>query len=155
MAGFSIFACTRLLNNLYSPYKPTAYPACSSSSRRAFAPAKVQRCACSLASWSTIETGGVTPSNTHRFLCFHRVHARRITRELSPFAPPLEPFVSPCATIFGRSHPVDLVPLLAGRTNRREKTQVERRCSMSSSSWSDSGQRGWCGNPRRASLSAI
>jgi len=110
--------------------------------------------------WSTTET--VTPTNTHRFLCFHRVHARRIIRELRPFCATFGALRSPRATVFEKNHRVDLVPLLAGRTCLGQRTKLggrrhklKRGCSISSSLWSHSGQQGWYGKPWRANLSAV
>jgi len=111
--------------------------------------------------WSTTET--VTPTNTRRFLCFHRVHARRIIRELRPFCATFGALrVASCHHLGKESScgpgAIACRPNLPRAANQtwREKTQVERRCSMPSSSlWSHSGQQGWYGKPWRANLSTV
>jgi len=111
--------------------------------------------------WSTTET--VTPTNTHRFLCFHRVNARRIIRELRPFCATFGALrVASCHHLWKESScgpgVIACRPNMPRAANQtwREKTQVERRSSMSSSSlWSHSGQQGWYGKPWRANLSTV
>lgn len=55
-----------------------------SSSWRAMLPAKHQSLLSFSTSWQTKGTLGLRPSNTHMFLCFQRVQATRITKELNP-----------------------------------------------------------------------
>ena len=163
MAGVSIFAWTRPLNNLYSPYKLVAYAACSSRRQHTQGLRARQSPEMCLLTYLFGALPRLSLQQTHAdFYVSIGSTLGGSSGSWGPFAPHLEPFVSPRATIFEKSHRVDLVPLLAGRTCLGQRTKLggrrhklKRGCSISSSLWSHSGQQGWYGKPWRANLSAV
>jgi len=122
-----------------------------SKATRPLAPENLHSSDSSLKAWRARCRFGDVPSKTQAFLCFHRIQAPRIQRELKPFLC--------CLCIFFQdllNHSAKEAMLLLGarcakfrgcRTanqNYRANTQDVGMCWIFSSSWSLRGQRsGW------------
>jgi len=124
------------------------------------APASIQRSASSSARRSAWSILGEAPLNTISFLVFQRIQAPSTTNESNPRRASLLKFIPACC--YHSKNPA-IWGARSGSPKRfnnwcqncREKTQVQRRCWIVSSSWSQKGHCSGWGRPRLASLSAI
>ena len=133
-----------------------------SKAARPLAPENLHSKDSSLKAWRACCRFGDSPSKTQAFLCFHRIQAPRIQRELNPF---LCCFCTFFQDLLHQSAKETL--LLLGvrwvrfkdcRTpnqNWRANTQDVRMCWIFSSFWSQRGQRSGWGRPLFCSLSAV
>jgi len=105
---------------------------------------------------------GAKPSNTQEFLCFQRIHAPSMTRELKPFRCSFGTFLQD----FFHHSAKEIVRRVGTKADKFKgcrmlnqnccvNTQEVRMCWAVSSSWSQRGQCAGCGSPLFCRQSAV
>ena len=129
--------------------------------RRPNAPALAHSAASSLILLTKTSVDGVAALNTQSLRCFHVIQGISSVAEASPLCIGLAVH---CFALI--HHSVKLSSPSGTRQVRRrqerisnhtclENEQPKNRCWIVSGSWSQSGQQGGCGSPRRARRSAV